>query len=185
MSHGVLMSAGLLGLGLLAVAWLSHPTPHRQGGKEMNHPLGPFFTWAEVVASATAKRLGLDNTPPPEVAKAIRAQVTTQLDPLRRLLGQPIIVKSWYRSRELNSALHAASPTSQHMLGEAVDFIVPGVPSKLVAAFIVRSGLPFDQVIWYSPMRGGHVHLSYTTRRDNRRQALHAPIRGGYEPFIP
>ena len=63
---------------------------------------------------------------------------------------------------------------------EAVDIKVDGMSAQELAAFILRSGLPVDQVIWYAPERGGHVHLSYTRARANRRQAMHAPAGGGY-----
>ena len=68
----------------------------------------------------------------------------------------------------------------QHVRGEAADIKVPGTSSEEVVRVLVHSGIPFDQAIWYAPERGGHVHVSYTARRANRRQTLHAPASGGY-----
>jgi hypothetical protein len=65
--------------------------------------------------------------------------------------------------------------------GEAID----GLTGVELAAVIVGLGVPFDQVIWYAPERGGHVHVSYTTTRANRRETLHAPAAGDYVPWTP
>jgi hypothetical protein len=53
-----------------------------------------------------------------------------------------------------------------------------------VVAHLVRSGLPFDEAIWYDPERGGQVHLSFRAGR-NRGKVLHAVAGGGYEPWTP
>ncbi len=174
----LLLLSGLGALGLLLLA---------AGGSSMADSIvstvkgmaGRFFSWAELAASSTAQRLGIDNTPPAEAAARLQVLVRDLLDPLRAYLGRAIRISSGYRSPTLNKAIDG-SPTSQHMHGEAVDFMVPGMHSRDVVAAIVRSGLPFDQAIWYAPERGGHVHLSYTTRRANRLQVLHAPAGGGY-----
>jgi hypothetical protein len=68
------------------------------------------------------------------------------------------------------------------MSGEAVDIKATGLSAEQLAGAIVRTGLPFDQVIWYAPERGGHVHLSYTEKRPNRWEVLYAPPAGGYTP---
>jgi hypothetical protein len=106
------------------------------------------------------------------------------LDPLRAVLGVPVRVTSGYRAEEFNAAIGGAA-SSQHVLGEAADIKVPGTSSEEVVRVLVHSGIPFDQAIWYAPERGGHVHVSYTARRANRRQLLHAPARGGYVVWVP
>ena len=57
--------------------------------------------------------------------------------------------------------------------------------AEALATAIVRLSVPFDQVIWYAPERGGHVHVSFTTKRRNRSETLHAPAAGGYVPWRP
>jgi uncharacterized protein YcbK (DUF882 family) len=106
------------------------------------------------------------------------------LDPLRAALGKPVRVTSGFRSPEVNQAVKG-SPTSQHMLGEAADIKTDGLNASELLAVIVRSELPFDQAIGYDPERGGHVHVSYTIRRANRREMLWAPASGGYRPWSP
>ena len=173
---GLLLGLGVLGVGVIALA--------AAGGETVKRGLGRFFSWAELTRSNTARRLGLDNTPTPEAQANLRALVADVLDPLREKLGRPIRVSSGYRAPAVNRAIDGAA-RSQHMRGEAVDIEVDGMSAQELAAFILRSGLPVDQVIWYDPERGGHVHLSYTRARANRRQALHAPARGGYLAWAP
>ena len=153
-------------------------------GGILKSKLGQFFTLAELVRSTAADRLGLDNTPPPAVQAKLERLVAQVLDPLRAHLGRPVRITSGYRSFAVNKALDG-SPTSQHMLGEAVDIKADGLTAVELATVILRLGVPVDQVIWYDPERGGHVHVSYTTVRANRGETLHAPASGGYAPWTP
>ena len=145
---------------------------------------GRFFTWAELTRSGTAERLGLSNAPTAGILLALQRLVDQTLDPLRAVLGRPIRVASGYRSPAVNAAV-GGSEGSQHTRGEAADITVEGMASEEVVRALVGSGIPFDQVIWYAPERGGHAHISYTDRRPLRRQTLHAPASGGYVPWRP
>jgi uncharacterized protein YcbK (DUF882 family) len=137
-----------------------------------------------MTVSTAAARLGIENTPPPEAQRAMQLLVAHVLDPLRAGLGRPVRITSGYRHPAVNEAVHG-SQASQHMQGEAADIKVEGVPAESLATAIVRLGVPFDQVIWYDPERGGHVHVSFTEKRPNRRQMLHAPTSGGYTAWAP
>ena len=53
---------------------------------------GQFFTLEELTASATAKRLSINNTPTPTIIANLQALTTHVLDPLRERWGAPIIV---------------------------------------------------------------------------------------------
>ena len=90
------------------------------------------------------------------------------MDPIREHFGVPITPNSVYRSRAVNAAV-PGSATSQHMTGEACDFIVPGVSVRAVMRAILDLGLPFDQLI---DEYGQWVHVSYTERRANRGEIL-------------
>jgi uncharacterized protein YcbK (DUF882 family) len=105
------------------------------------------------------------------------------LDPLREHVGVPVRITSGYRSPQHNRLI-GGSPTSQHCKGEAADIKVHGYTAEQVAVIIAQLGLPVDQVIWYDPDRGGHVHVSHSATR-NRGQFLHAPDTGGYKPWSP
>lgn len=182
-SKAPLVLLGLAGLGAmvaLSAAGGGNPVhgAQRVGGL-VKGQIGRFFSWAELTASGAAARLGLDNTPPPEAQAAMALLVEHVLDPLRAGLGRPVRVTSGYRAPAVNRAV-SGSPTSQHMLGEAADIKVEGLTAEELARVIVGLGLPVDQVIWYAPGRGGHVHVSFTAKRANRGQALHASAGGGY-----
>jgi zinc D-Ala-D-Ala carboxypeptidase len=123
--------------------------------------LSPNFTLDEFVVSQTAARLGLDNTPPPEIMPAL-LKTAQGMEAVRvRLSHAPIAVSSGYRSQAVNKAV-GGSASSQHTKGEAVDFICPrfGTPAEVVDA-IKGSGIEFDQLIlefdrW--------VHISFTSQ---------------------
>ncbi len=180
--NGPVLLLSALGLGLVAALAASGTEQGRRLGEKMQGQLGRFFSWAEMTTSGAASRLGLSNQPPSEAQQAMAALVSNLLDPLRTALGRPVMVTSGYRSPEVNRAVDG-SHSSQHMSGEAADIKVAGLPSDTLVTAILRLGVPFDQLIWYAPERGGHVHVSFTTKRANRRQVLHAPASGGYRPW--
>lgn len=188
MNRGPVIFFGLFGAGVvvaLVAAGGGNPVQGAQRvGGLVQGQVGRFFSWAELTASTAARRLGIDNSPPPEVQPAMQRLVEVVLDPLRAALGRPVRVTSGYRAPAVNRAING-SPTSQHMLGEAADIKVEGLSAEALATAIVQLGLPVDQVIWYAPERGGHVHVSFTEKRANRRQTLHAPVGGGYVAWAP
>ena len=64
-----------------------------------------YFSIEELVKSATAERLAIDNTPPSAARKMLTILVEQLLDPIRRHYGAPIIVTSGYRCPALNTAV--------------------------------------------------------------------------------
>lgn len=130
--------------------------------------LSAHFTLGELVDSPTARKRGIDNTPTEEVVERLRAVVLEVLEPARIALGMPIRVTSGYRSPALNSAVGGAK-SSQHMLGEAVDISCDD--NKRLYEWL-RDHTTYDQLIWEkgndrAPL---WIHVSYTTRRPNRKQ---------------
>ena len=128
--------------------------------------LSEHFSLQEMIHSATAKRLGIDNTPPEAVIDMLRDLCQNTLDPLRRVAGMPLIVSSGYRCKELNEAVKGAEK-SQHMLGQAAD-ITTGYRqmNRKLLGYLLMSGIPFDQCIAekcdaYGCPRG--LHISYRT----------------------
>jgi len=146
--------------------------------------LGTYFTLAEFCQSTAAKNAGLTLDPSPEAVEALRLLVANVLDPLRASLGVPVRVTSGYRSPALNTLL-GGSRTTQHVKGEAADVKCAAFDALAIARRAIELGLEYDQIIWYAPERGGHVHVSFSARRANRRQVLHAPARGGYVAWSP
>ena len=128
-----------------------------------------YFTLRELTRSATARRLGIYNTPPASAVKALNELVDNVLDPLREAWGGPIQVNSGYRCPALNKAV-GGSPYSQHQRGEAADITV-GTPSvnRRLLALIKRLDLPVDQCIDEKGCRW--IHVSHR-KGHNRRQYM-------------
>lgn len=145
---------------------------------------GRYFSWHEFTRSSKARDLGIPNEPSDADRQRIRLLCAHVLDPLRRHLGRPVRITSGYRSRDLNAAV-GGSDSSQHTLGEAADIKVDGLSARSLAVALYRLGCEYDQIIWYAPERGGHVHVSYTDRRPCRRETLYAPREGGYVARSP
>lgn len=143
-----------------------------------------YFTLKELTASDTARRMGIDNTPTPEVAAKLTKLVEAVLDPLRERYGYPIMVSSGYRCPRLNKAV-GGKATSQHLTGEAADIYVGNAKDKAMLFAMIYYLLPYDQLIWE---RGNDeapawIHVSYREGR-NRRECLRYDGKS-YQPFVP
>ena len=124
------------------------------------------FTIKELCRSATAERLGIDNTPPRSAVTALHELVDHVLDPLREAWGGPIHVNSGYRCPALNKAV-GGTPYSQHQRGEAADITV-GTPARnrRLLALIKRLNLPVDQCIDEKGCRW--IHVSHRAGHNRR-----------------
>lgn len=140
--------------------------------------LSPHFSLAELTVSETAARAGIDNTPPPEIVERLK-RLCIALEAVRvRLGGAPIIVTSGYRSPQVNTLVRGA-PSSQHLRGEAADFIVPRFGSPIEVCTALRdSGIEYDQLIYEF---GRWVHLSVA---DKPRHMALAIDRAGTRPMF-
>ena len=141
--------------------------------------LSEHFTIKELTYSDTAIRLGIDNSPTEQVLKNLQNVVQFILEPLRNYFDKPIKINSGYRSVALCEALKS-KPTSQHTLGEAVDFEVIGIPNQVASEWLVNN-LEYDQCIleFYNPniYNSGWIHCSYSAI--NRKQYLKAYTANG------
>jgi len=127
--------------------------------------LSANFTLDELVASQTAARLGIDNTPPDPVFLNL-VHLAYFLEDVRTLLGHPILISSGYRCESLNKAIGGAR-NSHHMRGLAVDFICPGYGDPLsVCKAIAASPLAYDQCI-HEFGRWVHLGIDDAPRRQN------------------
>ena len=130
--------------------------------------LSPHFTLEELTHSNIAARLGIDNTPTVEVIDNLKF-LAERLENVRSILCCPMLINSGFRSHVLNDHL-GSKRTSQHITGNAVDFIAPsfGNPESIVKA-IVESDIEYDQVIlefnkW--------VHLSFTKSTPRKKSLI-------------
>lgn len=157
-----------------------------------NINLSPHFELREFTESATARKHGIVNEPPPEAVENLKALCAHTLEPLREALGLPIVITSGYRSRALNDRVGHRSDRSQHMKGQAADFHLghtdPSTGSgqvtdkrrkRLIQAFrqiLTDPKISFDQVIIYPSF----IHVSYVSKERNRHQITKANGQGMY-----
>ena len=141
--------------------------------------LSPNFSLEELIASQTAERRGLDNTPN-ATAIANLTRVAALLEQVRAVIGKPIIITSGYRSPEVNKAIGSTSK-SQHLLGCAADFKVSGMTPKQVVEACIEADIPYHQIIeefasWT------HISVPNTPSEAPKKQALIID-RNGTRPF--
>ena len=101
-----------------------------------------YFSLSEFLNSATAKRLGIDNTPTFEVVDNLN-KLADYLDVIREKVGKPILISSGFRCPVLNKAVGGVS-NSQHQKGLAADLICADMESL---EKVLRETGGFDQLI--------------------------------------
>lgn len=124
--------------------------------------LSAHFTLQELVASVTALREGIDNTPrAPDILHHLY-RLAQALEQVRALCGnQPLYVHSGYRCEALNTKVGGA-PFSAHLSGRAADFDPPpGLTHDDVQRRIAASAIDFDECYEERAGDGAHwLHLS-------------------------
>lgn len=108
--------------------------------------LSPNFTLDEFLVSQTARRHGVDMTPPDNVIGNIQSLVIELLQPLRDLAAAPLNISSGYRPPALNKLI-GGSAKSAHMDGRATDFTIAGMSPRAVCDMIVAGDWAYDQNI--------------------------------------
>lgn len=128
-----------------------------------------YFTMEELIYSSTALREGWRNRTTNEVEENLVSLRTMVLNPTREHMGMCIYVTSGFRSPDVNRAIGGA-PNSQHMKGEAADITTLKIHKNIEMFKYIRDNLVFDQLILENG--GQWIHVSYVTRRKNRKQVL-------------
>lgn len=127
------------------------------------------FSLEEMTVSEIGARKGLDNTPnATEIANLVRTACL--LEQVRALINKPIIINSAFRSKAVNDAV-GSKDTSRHRIGCAADIRVPGMTPKQVVEAIMKSAIPYDQLIrefdsWT------HISVTDSAARPPRKQVL-------------
>ena len=144
--------------------------------------ISPHCTYKEATFSPTAIANGIDNTPDTAQLYAMQAVAGMVFEPLRKWVGNPIRITSFFRSAKLNKKVGGAA-SSQHRKGEAMDLDMDGLSGATNAQMFeyIRKNLPFDQLIWEhgNDRQPDWVHVSYVTQGINRRNVLRARRVGG------
>jgi zinc D-Ala-D-Ala carboxypeptidase len=128
--------------------------------------LSPHFTLEEATFSDTAARLGIYNIPDDQVLNNM-VIAAGLLEDLRKVLGKPISINSWYRSEELNENIPGSSKTSAHTSGFAIDCKVIGMNVLDLCKLAAKACPMYDQIIHEY---GRWMHISFSPK--NRKQQL-------------
>ena len=123
--------------------------------------LSTHFTLSELTASATAQRLGLDNTPAPELLPRL-IMLAEMLERIRSKIGCPVTVTSGYRAPRVNTAVGGVT-SSDHTQGHAADIVAPqfGTPEQLARLLAPQvSELGIGQLILEGVKGKRWVHVS-------------------------
>ena len=136
-------------------------------------------------------RLGLANTPDGNILSNMKNVAEHIFEPLRKWVGGPIKINSFYRSEALNKAIGGASKngkqTSQHCFGYAMDIDdIYGHKSNAEMFNYIKDKLNFDQMIWEfgDSTNPDWVHVSYVSDSVNRNRILKAVRDKGKTKYI-
>lgn len=140
-----------------------------------------YFTFEELSRSATAKQLGIDNTPNKTIKDNLRALVDNTLDPLRSIWGKPIHVNSGYRCPKLNKAVGGAT-NSSHMCGQAADITVGSkIENKKLWDLLIESPIPFTKVI--NEKDFSWLHVSFDANNISRIKLRAVKVNGDWKYY--
>ena len=135
----------------------------------------------EGVYSTTATRRGIDNTPDKEHLDNMKLLAEKIFEPLRKWVGGPIRINSFYRGPELNKAIGGSSK-SQHCKGQAMDIDDNGCHKTNAEMYAwIKDNVEFDQMIWEfgDDDNPNWVHVSYVSPEENRNRCLKAYRKNG------
>ena len=136
--------------------------------------LTQHFTVAESQVTST----GLGNIPTKEHLAAIQ-NTATNMEIVRAILNRlPITVNSWYRSSAVNKAVGGVD-TSEHAVGQAVDFVCPrfGSPFQIAVELSKYAAiLNYNQLIY----EGTWVHISFPPDGQRGKREILTMKKGKY-----
>jgi zinc D-Ala-D-Ala carboxypeptidase len=138
--------------------------------------ISEHITLKEGINSFTAKRKGIDNTPDEYQITNMHILAHKVFEPLRKWVGGPIKINSFFRSEELNKAIGGSSK-SQHCEGRAMDVDdIYGHKTNAEMFEYIKNNLDFDQMIWEfgSDENPDWIHVSYCSGDENRKRCLKA-----------
>ena len=138
--------------------------------------ISKHISYKEATRSNTAIRRGIENIPDVEELENMKLIAEKVFEPLRKWVGGPIKINSFYRSPELNVAI-GGSKKSQHCHGQAIDIDdTYGHRSNASMVKHIRYNMDYDQIIWEfgDDKNPAWVHVSYVSEEKNRHRCLQA-----------
>jgi len=143
--------------------------------------ISEHISYKEGIKSNTATRLGIKNTPDDyQITNMVNIGVNV-FEPLRKYVGGPIRINSFYRCEELNRAIGGSS-RSQHCEGRAIDLDdTLGHKTNAEMYQYIKDNLNFDQLIWEfgDDTNPDWIHVSYVHPDENRKRCLRAERTNG------
>lgn len=131
--------------------------------------LTPNFTFEELTRTENRdllqKNIAMANDP---VIKANLTRLAKELlEPIRALVKAPIQITSGYRCPDLNTRV-GGSATSQHIRGEAADFVVQGYETEaLEVQLVTRIAKQLPDLKWGQLLvEAGCIHVSLGTKKE-------------------
>lgn len=124
--------------------------------------MAKYFNIKDFEKSNVAKRLGIDNSIRSEKIKNNIKIIMTQLDVIRDIAEEPIIISSGYRCKKLNKAV-GGSKNSQHMFGYAADLKLTK-DSKITLKELfekIKDIIPYTQLILEEKGKAKWIHYGY------------------------
>ena len=140
----------------------------------MSDRISEHVSLKEGIKSHTATRLNIDNAPSSLDLINMKTIAEQVFEPLRKFVGGPIAINSFYRSPKLNSAI-GGSTSSQHCKGSAIDIDDKyGYKTNAEMFKYIQCNLDYDQMIWeFGDVNNPDwVHVSYVSEDVNRRRCL-------------
>lgn len=125
------------------------------------------FSISELIHSDKAVQYNINNMPDINSLDNMLNLIVFCLQPIRNAIKKPMIITSGFRNKKVNELVDGKE-NSQHLKGQAVDFIIRGLEPKYIVDFITRTGIEFDQLI---NEYDSWVHVSYVKGK-NRRDIL-------------
>ena len=149
--------------------------------------ISKHITYKEATRSVTAIRLSIDNKPNDYQLQNMELIAEKVFEPLRKAVGGPIKINSFFRSEDLNKAI-GGSTRSQHCQGRAIDLDDNyGYMSNNDMYNYIKNNLDFDQLIFEFPDNKGNaswIHVSYVDADSNRKRCLKAIKENGKTKYI-
>jgi zinc D-Ala-D-Ala carboxypeptidase len=137
--------------------------------------ISEHISYKEATRSVTALRLGIDNTPNEYQLQNMELIAEKVFEPLRKAVGGPIKINSFFRCEDLNKAI-----------GGDIDDNYGYMSNNDMYKYI-KQNLDFDQLIFEFPDDKGNpswIHVSYVDADSNRKRCLKAIKENGKTKYI-
>jgi zinc D-Ala-D-Ala carboxypeptidase len=138
--------------------------------------ISDHISYEEAIRSRTAIRLDIDNIPKQYELTNMYGVAINVFEPLRKWVGGPIKINSFFRCEDLNKAIGGSS-RSQHCEGRAIDIDDTfGHKTNAEMFHYIKENLSFDQLIWEfgDDKNPNWLHVSYVSEDGNRKRCLKA-----------